>query len=809
MTKISTWTELLKERTKDGPFPYREGLEAQFEPLKDDDAVDRHQNNWPIPGSPYPYRIPKDGDTVPVPNDGPVGYHPNLIRAAGMSGWNWKTEQTEHGFCEFDFGHGPHPLDDEGIRKIDELAEQLACVNNMSSRGGKGRHWNILITTPLPARTRKDNARNQQAIFDALCAMVRERFSIDLTDYVCAVGGIQYIFSCNPAPDGFRLIKAATGTLDVAAPVSEPKKPETEDPPEKYPKTKRGPKHREHCAWIEGQGLGEWNEKEGHLETHTKAVEALCEALDLKGDYQTDSPGKSLPKGRNCRLYPEPRGVWRCIRFGTVTESGPGWTTSKHGHSTCFVNKAVPKAGEDPAEQIVRDSIERDKFFHSPDGTAYVEVLRHGHLDILLVAGDDYRRILRTRYREKTHHTSRNEWLKNAVGELEAHAIENAPEFPICVRVGWHGGKLYIDVCNQERDVIEIDDEGYRAIKAPPVRFLRTSRMQSLPFPQSGGTLADLRPFCNVNESDWPLFVGVLIGMFHPTGPYPVILLIGGDGHAKSSLARLIHAFVDPNIATACAPPASPEDLLLMARQRWLVGFDNLTEVVNWLADAMCRMSTGGGSERRTKYKDSDTSLFVAKRPQLVTSIQDIITRPDLLSRTIKFDLPRLTEQQRKTEDEFNNQLQIVQDKVFGLLLTGLSSAIKNQAETKKTIAGLPRLADWAVWVQASEEGLGFDEGAILKTYWNARKATVDDILSCELATQIKGLADKGFTGSGTALAKRLGKETSRNDVQQMVGELRDLQSTLESQGIGVSFHRSHGVSQILIEKIQSGIVSA
>ena len=39
---------------------------------------------------------------------------------------------------------------------------------------------------------------------------------------------------------------------------------------------------------------------------------------------------------------------------------------------------------------------------------------------------------------------------------------------------------------------------------------------------------------------------------------------------------------------------------MLAAKQRRILFFDNLSDIVKWLSDALCRLSTGGAIERRT-----------------------------------------------------------------------------------------------------------------------------------------------------------------------------------------------------------------
>ncbi len=106
------------------------------------------------------------------------------------------------------------------------------------------------------------------------------------------------------------------------------------------------------------------------------------------------------------------------------------------------------------------------------------------------------------------------------------------------------------------------------------------------------------------------------------------------------------------------------EDLMIVCQQRWLVSFDNLSSLDQRQSDSLCRLSTGGTHSRRKKYSDGDTSLFKAKRPVLTTSINDVITASDALDRTIRFDLPKITE--RKTEAELKKQFSEARGRILG-----------------------------------------------------------------------------------------------------------------------------------------------
>ena len=69
-------------------------------------------------------------------------------------------------------------------------------------------------------------------------------------------------------------------------------------------------------------------------------------------------------------------------------------------------------------------------------------------------------------------------------------------------------GKLYRDLGDEDRRVIEIATTGWRVIDNPPVRFRRAAEMQPLPVPVPGGSVETLRPLLNVqSDNDFVLVV--------------------------------------------------------------------------------------------------------------------------------------------------------------------------------------------------------------------------------------------------------------------------------------------------------------
>ena len=125
-----------------------------------------------------------------------------------------------------------------------------------------------------------------------------------------------------------------------------------------------------------------------------------------------------------------------------------------------------------------------------------------------------------------------------------------------------------------------------------------------------------------------------------PRGPYPVMVLNGEQGSAKSTAARTMGALIDPCTSPLRSAPREVRDLMIAATNSWILGFDNLSGVSDWLSDAMCRLSTGGGFQTRELYTDRDEIILDATRPIILNGIDTLAHRPDLADRVLDFQSP-------------------------------------------------------------------------------------------------------------------------------------------------------------------------
>src|SRR5690606_36701764 len=149
------------------------------------------------------------------------------------------------------------------------------------------------------------------------------------------------------------------------------------------------------------------------------------------------------------------------------------------------------------------------------------------------------------------------------------------------------------------------------------------------------------------------------------------------QGSAKSTTARVLAELLDPSVAILRAQPREGRDLMIAATNRWLLSFDNMSELPAWLSDALCRLATGGGFSTRELYTGEDEALFDAQRPVILTGIEDLVARSDLLDRTILFLLPHITDELRETEASFWAAFEEAKPYLLGAILDCLVATLR------------------------------------------------------------------------------------------------------------------------------------
>jgi hypothetical protein len=174
---------------------------------------------------------------------------------------------------------------------------------------------------------------------------------------------------------------------------------------------------------------------------------------------------------------------------------------------------------------------------------------------------------------------------------------------------------------------------------------------------------------------------------------------------------------------------------MIAAKGNAVLAFDNLSHIPVWFSDFLCCLATGAGYGTRSLYENDEEEVFALQRPVIFNAITDVATRPDLLDRTILLELPRVSEEKRKNEQDLNALFERHAPLILGALFDAVATGLKNLPDTHPE--NLPRMADFARWVTACAPSLGMTEEVFAKAYKTNRETVRDLIAETSTVLQV------------------------------------------------------------------------
>jgi hypothetical protein len=457
------------------------------------------------------------------------------------------------------------------------------------------------------------------------------------------------------------------------------------------------------------------------------------------------------------------------------------------------------------------------ELFHTDDGVAFADIMIEGHRETWPVKSRAFRDWITREYYRRSGTGPSKQNLEKAFAVVEAKARYDAPEMAVHLRVANVGDAIFIDLCDDRWRAVEITADGWNVVDRPRVRFRRADGMLPLPDPERGGQIDELLGFLNTDRDGFILAIGWLVGALRGRGPYPVNVIYGEHGSAKSTFASLLRALVDPNKAALRGLLRHDHDLYIAANNAHVLGFDNISRLAEWLSDTLCRLATGGGFSVRALWTNTDEVLFTGSRPMLLNGIESFVERPDLADRVIILQLDGITSENRRTEDELFQAFEAARPRIIGKLYDALACGLRELANT--SLNELPRMADFALWVIACETAL-WDEPAFERVYAeNLASGRLNLLDSDIVALAIKKFAENPprpmhskiikseWTGTMTQLLGWLNNsengyadDETRRDKKRwpqtpraLSGRLRRIAPTLREAGIPIDLGKRSG----------------
>ena len=563
-------------------------------------------------------------------------------------------------------------------------------------------------------------------------------------------------------------------------------------------------------------GTGELNDPE-QSQSYTKNTEGSgFSAGDDVEDKNLEPP--PAPKPVSESTFEFPGGKSGAPNNGAGEDSGETKSASDD-------SKATKDAGPSQKMLLLAAANEAE-YWHDPEGEAYATIKENGGCKThCKVRSKTFKSWLSWKVYKLFKCAPGSQPLEDTLRVLEARAKFDSKEFETHVRIAGDANTSFLHLADVLGTIKKIDAEGVVAWDAPDgsLKFLTKPGMKKLPVPvvpddikDARDTVSNLRNFCNLkDDDDWWLFVTALLSAFRPTGPFVVVVVVGEQGSAKSTLCKILRRLVDPSKAMLRSAPREDRDLWIAANNGWIIVFDNVSRLTQDLSDAICRLATGGGNSYRTLYENDQETLFQAQRLVLLNSIDELTFRGDLLDRAVRLTCIKIDEGKRRTEEEFWRSYEEQEAKILGALLKVLSETLKHLPNV--VLSGSPRMADFARFGVAVEKAMGLVDGTFLKAYQTNRDSLVAVALENQLADLIISL-DLPIEEKPAELweSLRTAKEFDANRLpkwfpvnpQQLSSQLRRLAPFLRQRGIEVDFSKSGSKRLITIRPAKTGTSS-
>ncbi len=458
----------------------------------------------------------------------------------------------------------------------------------------------------------------------------------------------------------------------------------------------------------------------------------------------------------------------------------------------------------DQIVQLIHDS--GAELFHDPADRPWVIFSSGGHHETWPLDSEPVRQWAAGLLYRTEKKVPSGQAIENALRVLAHRARTDGPEYSVHLRAARDpSGAVHVDLADEDRRVVRVTPDGWEVLSSSPVRFYRASGMLPLPVPERGGHLDLMRPFLNLlTEHDWVLIASWMVQAYL-SGPYPILLLLGEQGTAKSTAARLIRSVIDAHVAPLLTLPDRERDLLVGARSCHVSTYDNLSGVRGEVADVLCRLATGGGLLVRRLYTDADPVVLSVMRPILITAISHPTVRGDFLDRTLCVTLPPIPENRRRSETEMWAEFEPVRAQVLGGLLDVLQTVLQNLPSVH--LSALPRLADFARIAVAAAPALGVDVHVVLGAIGGSREEAMAVTLEGSLITELVGtFAHELSPWEGTAgeLLEQLRCRASETDLRArefpsspkaLANALRRIAPALRATGIQIEWmgRKGHG----------------
>lgn len=406
---------------------------------------------------------------------------------------------------------------------------------------------------------------------------------------------------------------------------------------------------------------------------------------------------------------------------------------------------------------------------------------------------------------------------KNFVCYIKSISDKICIKKSIFTRIGFDENTIYIDTLNENK-FIKIDSVSVSIEEESPLLFFRNDNMRPLPIPdidlspeKAKQYILHMKKFVNFDNKSLKLSLVWLMSYFLKEGTYPILMVDGPQGSAKTSSLTFLARIIDPREHTLIGIPRTSRDLYVYAQKNTILAFDNVSEVSPSMCDELCKLASSGSITTRKLYSDDESMIIKAKCLIAFNGIGLNINRNDILDRAILVETQPIHSISRISENDLNLLFNKFYKNIFSAIVYAVHFGLKNCKKPSDT-SSIGRLVDVEFWAYRWAPAFKINSNELIQIVsenQNLLQSSVSENSSfCNALCHFMVGKDK-WKGTITNLLEELEEEfpseARRKDwpkTPQLAGsQVKRLKSSLEQYDISYRSVRKNSCRLVILEK--------
>lgn len=381
--------------------------------------------------------------------------------------------------------------------------------------------------------------------------------------------------------------------------------------------------------------------------------------------------------------------------------------------------------------QFATSKIKRLVISQNNSREVYAVIEINGHIETVELSSARAIQWLNHTYRNCQSPKIRGEdFFKNILTAIISDAqMNNVSKEKVYNRIAFVDNVVYYDLATPDWKIVKITAKSIEIMSytesMPIFRRTQSSFEQVKPTFDDSSALDRLVELLRIKDKE--IFKVHLTSFLLEGASVPIMVFDGAAGSMKTTVTATIKKIVDPNgVGTDdnCTSMTSQNDsLIVQLYNRYMSAFDNVTRITQDVSDILCRAITGSGNQKRALYSNSDEAILNFRSKLVLNGIVLNPDFPDLLDRIITYERIPLGENDRLTEQEFQEKFRALLSSVLGQIFTLIQRSLSTYHVVKQEIRPKTRLADFEVWGESIARAMNQEPNVFLNKFYEKQRS--------------------------------------------------------------------------------------